>query len=83
MIVIGLGQKGMEMVRAECSRQPSNRWANRTHVVVIEHHEVNPRIVQAETEGAQVWIGDGRSSSDLKTVAWKRPARICKPWPSG
>ena len=76
VIVIGLGQKGMEMVRAECSRQPSNRWAKRTDVLVIEPDEDNPRIIQAESEGAQVWIGDGRSSTDLKTVAWKRPARI-------
>jgi len=44
--------------------------------VVIEPDEDNPRIVQAESEGAQVWIGDGRSSTDLKTAAWKRPARI-------
>jgi len=76
VLVIGLGQKGMEMVRAECSRQPEEWWPKRTDVVVIEPDEDNPRIVQAESEGAQVWIGDGRSSTDLKTVAWKRPARI-------
>jgi hypothetical protein len=76
VLVIGLGHKGMEMVRAECSHQPEEWWAKRTDVVVIEPDENNPRIVQAETEGAQVWIGDGRSSADLKTVAWKRPARI-------
>jgi len=76
VIVIGLGQKGMELVRAELSRKPDNWRAKRTSVVIIEPNEENPRIVQAESEGAQVWIGDGRSSADLKIVAWKRPTRI-------
>jgi len=80
VIVIGLGQKGMELVRAELSRKPTKWWAKwrakRTSVVIIEPNEDNPRIVQAESEGAQVWIGDGRSSADLKTAAWKRPTRI-------
>jgi hypothetical protein len=76
VIVIGLGQKGMELVRAELSRKPPTLWAKRTSVVIIEPNEDNPRIVQAESEGAQVWIGDGRSSVDLKIAAWKRPTRI-------
>jgi TrkA-N domain len=79
VIVIGLGQKGMEMVRAELGRSSvggDGHTRRRTSVVVIEPDEGNPRVVQAETEGAEVWIGDGRSLVDLSTAAWKRPSRI-------
>lgn len=79
VLVIGLGQKGMEMVRAELGRPPSKGpvlASRRTSVVVIEPDEENPYIVQAETEGAQVWIGDGSSLADLTTASWKRPSRI-------
>lgn len=66
--VIGLGEKGLEMAREELS-------ASR-HVVVLEPSAENPFIAQIESEGATVWIGDGRSEADLRTILWKLPTRI-------
>ena len=67
VLVIGLGRKGLEMVHAELAE---------ASVVVIEREADNPLIVQAEAQGAVVWVGDGQSAADLKVAAWKRPARI-------
>jgi len=58
--VIGLGQKSMKLVRAELRRKPATWWAKRASVVVIEPDEDNQQLVQTESQGARVWIGDCR-----------------------
>ena len=67
VLIIGMTRKGLELTRAE---------TRRSSVVVIEQDSENPLFPQAHSHGAVVWVGDGRSESDLKTTAWKRPARI-------
>ena len=78
VLVIGLGEKGLEMVRAELEEGEGVRdqLTKKISVVVIESDADNPHIIQAETEGATVWLGDARSIGDLKAAAWKRPRRI-------
>lgn len=69
VVVIGLGAKGLERAMTELNQ-------GKAHVVVLEVNEDNPAIAALESRGATVWVGDGTSVADLRTVFWKRPSKI-------
>ena len=69
VIIIGLGYKGVERALVELE-------INNSYVIVIEKNPNHPEIIDIETNGGMVWIGDGLNKSDLRQIFWKRPTKV-------
>lgn len=69
VVIIGLGAKGLERAMTVLNQA-------KAHLVVLEVNEDNPAIAALESRGATVWVGDGTSAADLRTVFWKRPSEV-------
>ena len=72
VLIIGLGNKGYEILQSEISR---NRGKS-TFFAVLDVNDLSPALSNAENLGACVWIGDGLSSYDLTVICWKRPTKV-------
>ena len=72
VLIIGLGNKGYEILQSEISR---NRGKS-TFFAVLDVDDSSPALSNAENLGACVWIGDGLSSYDLTVICWKRPTKV-------
>lgn len=69
VVIIGLGEKGIERAMNALNQETA-------HVVVLELDEENLAISALESRGATVWVGDGTSAADLRTVFWTRPSKV-------
>jgi hypothetical protein len=69
VVIIGLGYKGLERAKAALSSGSSS-------VVVLESDESNAGIVEVQSRGGLVWVGNAMNRKDLRTVFWKRPRKV-------
>ena len=72
VLIIGLGTKGFEILQSELAKKDGKS----IFLAVLELNADNKYISDAENLGAEVWVGDGRSSIDLSVICWKRPSKI-------
>ncbi len=70
VVVVGLEDEGVAMLRAERMRDPD------VDLVAIDEDPANIHIAEAERYGAIVWCGHPQSLADLSLCAWRRPRRI-------
>ena len=72
VLIIGLGTKGFEILQSERVIKEGKTVL----LAVLELSADNKYISDAESLGAEVWVGDGRSAIDLSVICWKRPSKI-------